>query len=134
MDGQGSILARSNGERATAEVTVEGVTLDQRLGSPDGVDTAMWVDVEGASSSVLGGGPGLLADTQVLVIEVEERREWDGQPWLRAEVIDFLDMHGLVPVARDRQSRFQFNIVFVRASRRSDPDVVRAVERWRSSL
>ena len=76
----------------------------------------------------------MLADTLVLVIEVEERREWDGQEWLRADVIDFLGTHGLVPVARDRQSRFQFNIVFVRESRRSDPDVRRAVERWRSSL
>ena len=44
---------------------------------------------------------GLLADTAVLIIEVEERPVWDGDHWLRPAVVDYLAEHGLVPVARD---------------------------------
>ncbi len=133
-DGQGSLLIPTDHPPGCEEVTVEGVTLDSYLGAPDGVSTALWVDVEGASAGVLRGAAALLQDTSVMIVEVEERPAWEGQQWLAPDVIAYLRRFGLVPVARDRQSRFQFNIVFVRANCLRHPPVSGAIGRWQSAL
>ncbi len=72
----------------------------------------------------------LLADTDVLIIEVEERPFWDGDPWLRPTVVEYLHGHGLRPVARDLQSRFQHNIVFIREALAERTDVRARLDRW----
>jgi FkbM family methyltransferase len=131
-DGQGSMLIPRDHPPGFEQVTVEGVTLDSYVGAPDGVGTALWVDVEGATAEVLRGAAALLEDTSVVIAEVEVHPAWLGQEWLAADVIAFLRRHGLVPVARDRQSRLQFNIVFVRSTCLSRPEVVRALRRWRT--
>ena len=84
---------------------------------------------EGASAVVLRGATRLLDEVDVLMIEVEEIPLWDGQEWTRSDVVEFLGGHGLVPVARDRQSRMQFNVVFVRGDRLADLDVTDSVHR-----
>ncbi len=137
-DGQGSLLGRASYKPGYVEgVEVEAVTLDSFFAERDGgtispARVACWVDVEGASSMVLRGAQALLGRTDVLMIEVEGRPAWDGQEWLWADVVEFVRGFGLVPIARDAQSRFQFNIVFVRDSLVKSPQVRRRLHAWRS--
>lgn len=130
-DGQASMLVRPGHAPGYERVVVEGVRLDDRIAGRPG-PIAIWVDVEGASSWVLRGAPTTLDRCGVLMIEVEERVSWAGQEWLHVDVIEHLLAHGLVPVARDRQSRFQFNVVFVRHEQLGEPSVAAAIEAWRS--
>lgn len=129
-DGQGSLLHRPDYTLGYEAVTVDAVTLDGYLGEQR--RTAMWVDVEGASSNVLLGATDTLAVTDVVMIEVEERAKWTGQQWMRREVVEFFDSCDLVPIARDRQSRQQFNIVFVRRDLADRPGVAEALSRFKS--
>ncbi len=137
-DGQGSLHARSAYEPGYHEAQVEAVTLDAFFAARDGgrlmsARTALWVDVEGASAQVLRGGVELLRMTDLVMIEVEEIRAWDEQEWLEADVVRFMADHGLVPIARDIQSRIQFNIVFVRAELARSTLVAQRVKAWRAA-
>ena len=89
----------------------------------------MWIDVEGASAQVLRGATGILGAVAVVMIEVESDRRWEGQEWVDHDVVRFFASVGLIPVARDRQSRLQYNIVFARLD---DPAIASKVEAWRA--
>lgn len=133
-DGQGSLLVRPDHEPGYERVEVRLVSLDEFIGAAEGVPTALWIDVEGASAGVLRGATTLLADVDVVMIEVEEQPAWDGQEWLRRDVVEAMAEMGLVPVARDRQSRLQFNLVFVRSALTHDVQVSAARRRWKQCL
>lgn len=114
-DGRSSLLKReSDLERGFEEVTVEATTIDTYLAGQEYERAALWVDVEGAAQQVLGGGRATLERAAVVIIEVEDRRFWGAEQWLRDDVTSYLYDRGLVAVARDFQSRYQHNIVFVR--------------------
>ena len=72
----------------------------------------MWVDVEGATKQVLGGGARTLKATQIAIVEVEDQEIWEGQ-WKAGQVISAMLDAGLVPVARDFEFKGQYNIVFL---------------------
>ena len=134
-DGQGSLLVRPDHDPGYQEVTVDAITLDDHIGSlamPDAT-IAMWVDVEGALSQVLGGAAQTLLHTDVLMVEVETVRRWNEQRWLAGDVVEALAEAGLVAVARDVQSRHQHNIVFVRDSLLDDTDVADMLRAFRRS-
>ena len=115
-DGQGSLMA-FGGDKSdfagTVEVTAKATTMDDFFPAQSFNSCALWVDVEGASEMVLTGGHETLQKADVVIIEVEDRAYWDGQ-WLRSDVVNYLLDHGLVPVSRDFQSRYLYNLVFVR--------------------
>lgn len=94
------------------EITVPSITLDDYF-----VDNqnrcCLWVDVEGATKEVLSGANRLLDQTDFLLVEVEDRLVWEGQ-WLRKELNEYLFHKSFVPVARDFQSRYQYNIIYVK--------------------
>ena len=125
-DGQGSLKEFKDEKNEFTRVTVDATTLDGFFADYDGDTCALWVDVEGAQRAVLEGGNELLKKAAAVMIEVEDRRVWD-QDWLRPEIVAYLYDHGLVPVARDFQSRYLYNIVFVR-------DSLRSVDRYRWAL
>jgi len=133
-DGQASLLERFGYAPGHTQVTVDAVTLDGYFAAPSGIPTAIWMDVEGATSMVVRGGRKVLDETEIAIIEVEERASWEGQEWLRGDVVREMRRLGLVPLARDRQSRYQFNIVFVREERRRDPSVEGALRSWRGQI
>lgn len=118
-DGQSSLLKRQRSEqdalRGFDEVTVQGVTLDGFFEGHGFERAAIWMDVEGACKFVLGGGADLLSRTAVMMVEVETRKYWGEDHWLQDQVVAHLYDYGLVPVARDFEFVFQYNIVFVRA-------------------
>ena len=64
---------------------------------------------------MLLGANDILAKTAVAIIEVEDHEYWSGQ-WMQHDVASALYDVGLVPVARDFQSRYQYNQVFVHQS------------------
>lgn len=135
-DGQGSLLARSSPGRAEMPVTVATIPLDTYLAghglAPSA--TAMWVDVEGATALVLRGAIATLGTAIAVMVEVEERPVWGADQWLAQDVVRWLAGRGLVPVARDYQSRYQHNIIFVRASHVGSNEFAAAYTRWRTSV
>ena len=118
-DGRGSLM-RFDGDfedvSGTQEVTADATTLDIFFQDYAYDSCALWVDVEGASEVVLGGASETLSKADVVIIEVEDREYWANQ-WLRGDVVTKLYQHGLVPLSRDFQSRYLYNIVFVRQSK-----------------
>ncbi len=128
-DGQGSLLVRPDHAPGYEEVTVRTATLDDEIEGAGRV--GMWVDVEGAVAEVFGGASRLLGRTDVVIVEVEAVERWVGQRWLADDVVEQLARSGLRAVARDMQSRWQFNILFVRAGLLSETSVAERIESWR---
>ncbi len=94
------------------EVEVEASTLDAILDEFSAETCALWVDVEGAIESVLAGATKTLTAASCIFLEVEEREYWPSQ-WLRADVDRRLYDAGLLPAARDFQSIYQHNVLYV---------------------
>jgi hypothetical protein len=111
-----SSVMQRNADVDYEEVVAEATTLDDVCRSTGWLTPcALWVDVEGASSEVLtGGSESLDRNVQLIFIEVERRAAWVEQ-WLVDQVRDHLGTRGFVPVARDRESEWQFNEVYVRS-------------------
>ncbi len=125
-DGQGSLLKNENYDPGHIKVEVEATTLDTVLAEHPTSTCALWVDVEGAVREVLGGAPETLRNACAVFIEVEDREYWASQ-WLSTRVLEELFKAGLVPIARDFQSRYQWNVVCVRKSLLASPDVASAL-------
>jgi hypothetical protein len=70
------------------------------------------VDVEGAARNVLSGGTDVLQRASILFMEVEDAALWK-QAWRTADVASFLYDAGMLPLARDFESRYQYNMIFV---------------------
>ncbi|KQZ87191.1 hypothetical protein ASD64_07045 [Mesorhizobium sp. Root157] len=112
--GKGSLLRRNEDADYDHHV-VSGVTLDGFLAeaAPTG-DAALWVDVEGAASLVLDGAAKTLERTQIILVEVEGYKFWEGQSGA-SEVFQKLIPAGFTPVHRDREyGDFQCNVLFIR--------------------
>jgi FkbM family methyltransferase len=128
-DGQGSLLIRPDHHPGYEEVTVRAATLDDEIKCEGRV--AMWVDVEGAVAEVFGGATRLLERTDVVIVEVEAVETWTGQRWLAGDVVSELASRGLRAVARDMQSRWQCNVLFVRDALVSEVVIDDLLAAWR---
>ncbi|MCB1380043.1 MAG: FkbM family methyltransferase [Gammaproteobacteria bacterium] len=121
-----SLLARNEEGVTYEDVSVEAVSLDGFFGDLGEKRCAAWIDVEGAIGLALEGAQSFLANTHLLMVEVEETEFWQGQ-WQAPKVVRFLAEHNLVPIARDFESHEQFNYVFVRSGRLADAKVKNCV-------
>jgi FkbM family methyltransferase len=126
VTGRSSLLQRTDPTYEYEDVRVAATSLDNFF-DPLPEKPMLWIDVEGASRPVLLGGRKLVSVASVVFIEVEEQPFWEGQ-WLVGDVTRFMGECGLVPVARDfeSRSRVQYNMVFLRDTLRRNP-VVRNV-------
>jgi FkbM family methyltransferase len=116
-DGKGSLKQRVRDARDPEQVEVQATTLDDFFADAEITSCALWVDVEGATDRVLCGGRDLLSRAAVVVVEVEDVHDWVwGPAWTAHDVSAHLFDLGLVPVARDYQSRHQYNVVYVSAA------------------
>jgi FkbM family methyltransferase len=95
---------------------------------------AMWIDVEGAYAAVLRGASATLASTKVLIIELESAELYPGQEWLSLDACKYLRSVGLLPIARDVQSRQQFNVLFVRETLAGTSEFATARRGWKRAL
>jgi FkbM family methyltransferase len=128
-DGQGSLLLRGNSSVETEPISVAATTLDRALADRPG-RLVLWIDAEGATGLILAGGSDTLARAAAVLLEVEDRELWRGQA-TRASVVSELRRHDLHPVARDRQSRLQYNVVFLAGDLVDDPGVAALVHEYR---
>ncbi|MCX8508530.1 MAG: FkbM family methyltransferase, partial [Rhodobacteraceae bacterium] len=124
--GNNSLLKRSEeqGEIDYETVTVPSTTLKSFLAREKLTQKSFsaWIDVEGALSKVIGGFGTSLKNCQSLIVELEELPYWQGQ-MLFDEAMRWFIGQGFLPVARDFESRFQFNVVFVRPAQLKRPEV-----------
>lgn len=130
-NGRGSLMNQQDCPDGTEAVTVPCTTLDEFFRDENYARSAMWVDVEGATELVLGGGPLALSKAAAVFIEVEDRSVWEGQ-WLRPDVSAHLFDAGLVPIARDFQSRYLYNILYVRTDLLNVDRLRWALTKWHS--
>lgn len=114
MAGNNGLRERTDSGIEYETVTVDGYRVDTllRAYSLDRLPCVMWVDVEGAQDRVIVGARKALLSCQALMIEVEERAYWQGQP-LVDDVDAMLAELGLVAVARDFEYPYQHNRVYV---------------------
>lgn len=111
-DGQGSMLKSQEATADSKAVTVAASRLDSHFKPASFDRCAIWMDVEGAYEMVLKGGKGILNKIDALFIEVEDRSTKQGQ-WLAGNVMDYLADFDLMPLARDFQTRYQYNVLFL---------------------
>lgn len=131
-DGQGSLSQRDDYAEGYKAVDVQCTTLDTFFAQSEHSHCALWIDVEGASEQVLAGAQTILSGTAVAIIEVQDQIYWRTQTWLFDDVLRCFHQAGMVPIARDFQSRYQYNVVFVRESALDDHKVRAALAQYYS--
>ena len=74
----------------------------------------MWIDVEGSNKEVLNGASEVLKNSQLIYIEVEDKKFWENQ-WLSDDVIKFLNTYNLIPIGKDFEDFLgQYNLIFIK--------------------
>lgn len=111
--GNNSMLERNEDGMDYEMVEVESTTIDAFFDSEkiNGLNAAVWIDVEGATESVLKGGKCSIKNFGTILIEVEDDEKWKNQ-WLSMDVVKFLLDNNFSPVARDFEYSSQYNILF----------------------
>ncbi len=84
--------------------------------------TALWVDLEGCAYEGLCGAARTLENTQLIFVEVEDEAFWTGQK-LSGDVRRLLMGAGFVPLARDFQTKRQYNMIYASAEAYEDAEV-----------
>lgn len=109
-----SLKPRTNDSVVNEKVVCECTTVDEivkKAGLPKPV--IMWIDVEGAVGDVLFGAHRTLSKNMAAVfVEVETSAAWSGQ-WMASEISDYMKMQGFLPLARDRETAWQYNQIFL---------------------
>jgi FkbM family methyltransferase len=131
--GQGSILPRADSGQTVKATVVVANRLDKLVTAKADSSIAMWIDVEGALKEVLAGARDLLPLSSAIFVEVEARHLWQNQ-WLAKDVVEHFAEFGLIPIARDFQSRYQYNILFLSAKMLHDPRTQLFVAEFHSNL
>lgn len=86
-----------------------------------------WIDVEGALGRVIKGFDKSLQFCQSILVELEEVSYWQGQ-MLYLDAMSYFLSQGFVPVARDFESRHQFNVLFLSLAQLKNPKVRLALQ------
>ena len=110
--GMGSVMT-DTGYEEFKTYDVPAVPLDDFLGAEADLTSVIWVDVEGALGKVMGGAQRTLASCAALYGEIETKQRWAGQA-TDQEIVPVLLSHGLVPLLRDVQRHWQYNILCIR--------------------
>lgn len=99
------------------EIAVKMVSVDHfvRKQGLVGQPTVMWVDLEGCAYEALSAASRTLQDTQLILIELEDKPFWIGQK-LSGDVRGLLLNAGFIPLARDFESSGQYNVIFASAA------------------
>lgn len=110
-----SIRPRNSANVEYEEVAVASTSVDKIITDhPELTPATLWIDVEGAVGDVLfGAKEALKKDISVLYIELDKRQIWTGQ-WTDKDVDRYLNQYGFVPFARDMQTTWQYNQVYIR--------------------
>ena len=110
-----STVALAQDEVETVVTTVDAV-VQEFCGAE--AELAVWLDVEGATDSALGGMSGIFTESRVAVVfvELEALPFWENGP-AAEDIAQLLHQYGMTPIAIDAQGYpGQFNAVFVRGA------------------
>ncbi len=109
----GSLIERT-GSVEVRRVEVPAVAMDAVV-ARDAMEGpyVLWVDVEGGQRELLAGAGRTLQETLAIYIEVETAEFFVGQARM-GEVLTSLREQGFIPIARDIESKGQFNVLLVR--------------------
>lgn len=92
-----------------------------------------WIDVEGALQQVLTGFGDRFRQFRLVHCEVEDRKKWRGQ-WQAHDVFRFLASKDFLPVARDFQASYQYNVMFLARAALANPGVRQTIAEHYSGL
>jgi FkbM family methyltransferase len=117
------------------EVTVASTSVDEIIANhPAQAPAAIWIDVEGAAGDVLfGAKEALKKDIAVLYIELEKTQAWKGQ-WTAEDISRHLNEYRFIPLARDMQTPWQYNQLYVKQNVLEKPNVISLFRRFLASL
>lgn len=120
-----SLLIRQQSGVKYEKLTVDTYSLDDFIQQEQKITLSnqkisLWIDAEGAGFDVLKGSEVTLSQVFSIFMEVEEKQYWKGQI-LAQPIIKHLLQKGFVPVARDFEAPFQYNIIFLRTGLVSRP-------------
>lgn len=134
VSGNNSLLVRSDAAFRYESVTVPSRRLESFLREEgvEGRSFSAWIDVEGALGQVTSGFGNALKSCLSLIVEVEEVSYWKGQ-MLVFDVMRYFAAAGMVPVARDFESRHQYNLVYLRKDVLLRPQLRLALTRYLQS-
>lgn len=112
--GNNSLLERNQEAVDYEKITVPCNTVDSYFSNLIGskASIAMWIDVEGMAYQVFSGADSILANTKIVLVELEDRDYWENQH-LSTDVIEYLYHKGFFPIARDFEWVGQYNVIFV---------------------
>lgn len=77
---------------------------------------SLWIDVEGFQNQVLLGAKNTLSkkNCKLIKIEVESVEKFKGQLFLSQDIEKFLRKYDFVPISRDFEYDYQYNIIYVK--------------------
>lgn len=111
--GDGSILKPTKSDIKLQAHSVDATTLDKFQITEGFSNAFIWIDVEGANKQVLlGSENALMQSTNAVFMEIEDRAYWESQ-WLSHDVHKFMVNNKFIPIARDFQSRYQYNVLYI---------------------
>ena len=130
-----SIMMRRNADTTYETVLVPSISVGDFFNERGlrGKSATAWIDVEGAAKHVLSGMDAVLPQFTGILMEVEDRMYWEGQ-WHATDVIEFFTTRGFVPIARDFQFQFQYNVIFMPVTALANEDVLKVLEKHMSFL
>lgn len=109
-EGNNSLLNRTKAPtKGYTNVDVKCSKLDEY--NTNITSAGLWIDAEGAGYEVLEGAQLILEKTKYVFIEVEEIRYWVNQK-LDYDIINFMQSKGFTAIARDKEYKHQYNIIF----------------------
>jgi hypothetical protein len=112
-------------------ISVKAEMLDTFLSRYPNDPLAIWIDVEGMVDRVLAGGAASMQRACVVICEVETAQVWGGQA-TAANILERFSALGFVPIARDCQKAFQFNVLLVKPELLAHPDIEAAIQTYTS--
>ncbi|MCP9926729.1 FkbM family methyltransferase [Cyanobium sp. CH-040] len=101
---------------------VKAVKLDDITRELNSTKACLWIDAEGAVDRVLIGAKESLKKTGVIYCEIESSPVWKEQT-LAGSILDMLQNHGFIPIARDCQKWFQYNVLCLRSDLVDNPAI-----------
>jgi FkbM family methyltransferase len=130
-----SIRPRNVDKVEYEEVTVASTSIDEIIAeNKDRTPAVAWIDVEGAAGEVLFGAKDTLKqDIAVLYIELEKNQTWKGQ-WTDEDIHRYLSAYRFIPLARDKQTPWQYNQIYIKQNLLGNPKVVAVFRRFLAAL
>ena len=121
VSGRNSLLPRVANDLPASSQKVPSVRGDAVIEEYGGRDVALWIDVEGASATILRGLEKSLEAHRIssIFIEVEVSEVWKNQ-WKDMQVINALADKNYIPIFCDNEYGMQYNIIFVRVENMDD--------------